>query len=790
MTVDSREIDISFVMPVKNESLRAVSIVSFFNSLSDSNLRFELIVIDDNSDDESHQHFKLAINEARFKGVVEKVLEIGGPGIARNLGIEISNGKYILFVDADDMFHVPRLTELSKRISEMDQDVVYFDFTIEDTREKNYKGSLSRRDEEAFRDQNSLIRNWCNWSVYQECMFAAYRREFLIESAIRFSSGYYEDILFGLKCAHQLKSFEYIPLKVYRKIQQTDSITSSMSLRHIEDYVKVLCEIRQYHHDFLSDENSSKSQFKVNWLTSIFCRLKSIIMFAGSREESIQLFRSYIFLLSQSKLLDSIELESSKREETAYESIFKEFKKLDIGNVQSIRGFFEWSMKRIEYRWSCQDLNGSIFYAPNEVRTCCKRFFVGGKIQGDVVLEIESFNVSNENESKSKDFIDSESIRKAKRNLQRKIDIGQKNPCQHCPFLSLRKWNDFELEMEVDYVSMEQHSICNLRCTYCDEKYYGGLLANYDVFKSLNSLVEKGQLENLQTVVWGGGEPILDPKFDDLLNKIKATAPKCEHRFLSNSVRYSESIAKTLTSSSSMLVTSIDAGDEETYLKIRGRRGFDKSLTSLKKYMDSAPNSIVIKYIFTEGNKSLHQIDNFVESILSYDLQEAFFQISFDFKEEKVTEADLIFPLALYEALYQNGAKFIYFDDLLILRLRSKFPRESVIKQLALLGKSDRFLAKPENYTSIVLFGAGDQASALNNNFKLIEKWPIKAVTETDVDSGENRKFGGKSIQDLREFISSEEPILIAAVQSVPKMYNLAREMGIEKERIIRELLI
>mgnify|MGYP003338038765 FL=1 len=304
MTVDSREIDISFVMPVKNESLRALSIVSFFNSLSDSDFRFELIVIDDNSDDESHQHFKLAMNEARFKGVVERVLELGGPGIARNLGTRIANGKYILFVDADDMFHVPQLAELSKKISAMDKDVVYFDFTIEDRHGKTFNGTLSRRDEKAFQDQNSLIRNWCNWSVYQECMFAAYKREFLIESAIRFSSGYYEDILFGLKCAHQLKSFEYIPLKVYRKIQQTDSITSSMSLKHIEDYVKVLCEFRQYHQVSFANENSSTRQFKVNWLTSIFCRLQSIIMFTGSREESIEVFRSYIHLLSQSNLLD------------------------------------------------------------------------------------------------------------------------------------------------------------------------------------------------------------------------------------------------------------------------------------------------------------------------------------------------------------------------------------------------------------------------------------------------------------------------------------------------------
>ena len=133
----------------------------------------------------------------------------------------------------------------------------------------------------------------------------------------------------------------------------------------------------------------------------------------------------------------------------------------------------------------------------------CKRFFVDGKIRGDVVLEIQKI--------KPDEKIEASNVIIAKRDLIRKINIGEKNDCDGCPFISRKNWNNFETEMDIRYVSMEQHSVCNLRCTYCDDKYYGGDLPFYDVLGSLNNLVDAGALSNIQTVVWGGGEPTLDP---------------------------------------------------------------------------------------------------------------------------------------------------------------------------------------------------------------------------------------------------------------------------------------
>ena len=37
-------------------------------------------------------------------------------------------------------------------------------------------------------------------------------------------------------------------------------------------------------------------------------------------------------------------------------------------------------------KYSCQDLQQSIYFGPRELRHCCQRFFVDGKMKGDVKI--------------------------------------------------------------------------------------------------------------------------------------------------------------------------------------------------------------------------------------------------------------------------------------------------------------------------------------------------------------------------------------------------------------------
>lgn len=95
----------SVIMPIYNaaETLCAAVQSVAVQTLSD----WELILIDDGSTDGSLQLGKLVANaDARIRclGYAN-----AGPSTARNRGLEVARGRYIAFLDADDLWHSDRL---------------------------------------------------------------------------------------------------------------------------------------------------------------------------------------------------------------------------------------------------------------------------------------------------------------------------------------------------------------------------------------------------------------------------------------------------------------------------------------------------------------------------------------------------------------------------------------------------------------------------------------------------------------------------------------------------------
>jgi teichuronic acid biosynthesis glycosyltransferase TuaG len=93
--------------------------------LSQTYKNFELIIIDDGSLDNSLEIInKYVVKDERVKLIISK--ENGGAGIARNEGIKFSKGKFIAFLDSDDLW-LPE--KLEKQISFMIRNNYNFSFT-------------------------------------------------------------------------------------------------------------------------------------------------------------------------------------------------------------------------------------------------------------------------------------------------------------------------------------------------------------------------------------------------------------------------------------------------------------------------------------------------------------------------------------------------------------------------------------------------------------------------------------------------------------------------------------
>ncbi|MFZ2030437.1 MAG: glycosyltransferase family 2 protein, partial [Vitreimonas sp.] len=118
-------LDLSIVVPCYNQGQFVADEVALL--ALEPELSFEMIVVDDGS------------TEARTRHALEKICghprinvirqENSGLSAARNTGLLAARGKYVLFLDADDVL-APGLTERLKQADASDADVTVFDYLI------------------------------------------------------------------------------------------------------------------------------------------------------------------------------------------------------------------------------------------------------------------------------------------------------------------------------------------------------------------------------------------------------------------------------------------------------------------------------------------------------------------------------------------------------------------------------------------------------------------------------------------------------------------------------------
>tara|TARA_B100000963_G_scaffold139874_1_gene121798 strand:- start:210 stop:1082 length:873 start_codon:yes stop_codon:yes gene_type:complete len=103
----------SIIVPTFNN---ASLLIKTLNSIEkQTNKDFELIIVDNNSTDHTHELIKkcsidnLIYKKINNKGIISK---------SRNLGITISKGKWLIFLDSDDLIYEEKIDFLKKNISD------------------------------------------------------------------------------------------------------------------------------------------------------------------------------------------------------------------------------------------------------------------------------------------------------------------------------------------------------------------------------------------------------------------------------------------------------------------------------------------------------------------------------------------------------------------------------------------------------------------------------------------------------------------------------------------------
>jgi molybdenum cofactor biosynthesis enzyme MoaA len=429
---------------------------------------------------------------------------------------------------------------------------------------------------------------------------------------------------------------------------------------------------------------------------------------------------------------------------------------------------------------SCTALQSSVYLAPNELRHCCKRFFYKGKLKGDVKI----FSVKNGEK------INLKKILMEKKNLIQKINRNEENPCTGCPHLVSDNWDEIE-NLKIKHLSIEAHSICNMKCSYCSDVYYGGKKPNYNLEETLNNLIDENAFDKNVDIAWGGGEPLLLENFEKLLENLSEKIKPFDNMIFTNAIKYSKKIEYLLKYDKAKITTSIDAGNIKTFKEIRGVKAFDKVFENLRKYYNYAKKNIIIKYILTEGNYDKENLDGFLNKIKEYGLQNCTFQISANFKIEDINQE--IFFNTLY--LYKNLKEFNKFNVIIDYHLKpkiKKYIREiyksyniELIEKLNLLTD----IKKLKN-SKLIIWGAGDTGRELLNKNSFLKLFNIQVKFFVDKYKNKKNSIGKIQIKEPKNIIKNSYNIIIASTAFNEEIYKEIISMGVDKERIIDDLFL
>tara|TARA_B100000989_G_scaffold298400_1_gene287538 strand:+ start:30649 stop:31947 length:1299 start_codon:yes stop_codon:yes gene_type:complete len=429
---------------------------------------------------------------------------------------------------------------------------------------------------------------------------------------------------------------------------------------------------------------------------------------------------------------------------------------------------------------TCKDLEESLYIAPNEIRSCCQRFFYEGKMRGDAKLIDIKEGVTPTNAD----------LKKAREKMFDEIQEDKNEDCKGCPFIKKTKDKPV-INSNISHLSIEHHSVCNLRCNYCSEIYWGGKKSKYNVVEFISYLSRSNSLDDCNKVVWGGGEPTLDKSFEQILEEIHAYAnPKTYHRVFTNSVRISDPIIKFLKKGLIKITTSIDAGTPEKFKLVRGRPKFLNVFENLQKYASVDPNKVTIKYIFTEENKDEKELEAFIENCIKYNLDKCNYQISVNFKKEKFDFEFLKSIAFLFTKLQKNNIEKVFLDDHIMLRF-SSLNKDELEKFNMYLQSHDllNIVLNASKVQNLIIFGAGKIAGEIikkTNFFKNLQNFDI-------VDSDKNKigkKIYNKEIKSPSILKQDDRKIFIASAQFYDEVYNKITEIKGNNTNILSGLVI
>jgi glycosyltransferase involved in cell wall biosynthesis len=240
---DGNDVLVSIIVPVYNTG---VYLPRCLDSLLGQTVKdIEIIAVNDGSKDDSLTILKNY--QQKYPSIIKIIdKENGGLGMARNRGLKIARGRFVMFLDSDDAYAVDALESLYWESIKFDCDMVYGRIGLEidgqlvpqENLEKKLSKHLGRRYSNLRQDTGTIFYN---------VVCTLYKRELLENNGIRFPEGIlWEDMPFAIQAWNHSKMIGYVPNIVYYRTMREDSLSRKANYRQVKDRIVVTELINDY----------------------------------------------------------------------------------------------------------------------------------------------------------------------------------------------------------------------------------------------------------------------------------------------------------------------------------------------------------------------------------------------------------------------------------------------------------------------------------------------------------------------------------------------------------------
>lgn len=240
--MEEKDILISVIIPVYNAEKYLEQCLESICQQTYKNI--EIILVNDGSTDNS---------EAMCKNYMEKdnriryiYKENEGPGIARNKGLEIANGQYVMFVDSDDFFYGnDNIEHIVDRIKKNYADLIMYNAgTYWEEDEEFIKEGVVIEEEciDKLNDDEKFLYILSKGMIYSGVLSKVIKKTVLDENAILYENTECEDIVWSLKVYLNVKSVDWCNdlIYVYRKRRSGSRSTKTFTHDNLK-VVKNIC---------------------------------------------------------------------------------------------------------------------------------------------------------------------------------------------------------------------------------------------------------------------------------------------------------------------------------------------------------------------------------------------------------------------------------------------------------------------------------------------------------------------------------------------------------------------